>query len=210
MSGVAKQFLWLDGKTSGVIQGECRVREFEDWIEIDDWAWGLVQEKAKEGGVTQAVPSPITFGKTTDRATTKMLHAMAKGEKLHAIIRLEEMAAEQFALEIVLKDVQILDYSLDVKDLDKSNEATENWKFDYQEISFVVSGTEATDGEIVTTLKRPVWGSKESPAGSEEKKAKEMLKLAESLSTKKLQEIWDQIKKSWKHPNEGGGGGVDG
>lgn len=207
MSGQAKQFMRLEGKTSGVIQGECRVRGYDDWIDIDDWSWDLKQHSAEAGGVTQAIPMPISFSKLIDRASTRMLHAMARGEKLTALIRLEEMAASQFALEIAIKDVQILDYGLDVKDGDKSNEAAERWTFDYREISFSVSGSEAGRGAKVTTLTRPVWSREEgNPVDRLAKTTQDMLKLAKDLTPKQLSEIWEQIKEDWKRNQLPGGG----
>jgi type VI secretion system secreted protein Hcp len=78
----ADMFLYLEGKSTGVVKGESNVAEHPDEIEISEWSWGMTGSTAL-GGAGAAVKtalSEIRFGKGTDRSTTQLMSVMRSNE----------------------------------------------------------------------------------------------------------------------------------
>jgi type VI secretion system Hcp family effector len=189
---VAKLFLKLVGTQAGPIKGESQVFNYVDQIEIDDWSVKFEKESNPETGDTLNVPSVISFGKLLDRATTPMLLAMLIGDSLTATITLEEVAADQFGLNVTLEDARLLNYSMDAKDQEKSTSVEETWTLDYRKIKFQHQ-SDNRRGTSVYELSRPAWASTKSPNSGKDK-VSEIAKLAAEFEPGALDEMWSRVK----------------
>lgn len=78
----ADMFLYLEGKSTGVVKGESNVAEHADEIEISEWSWGMTGSNALggSGAAVRTALSEIRFGKGTDRSTTQLMSVMRSNE----------------------------------------------------------------------------------------------------------------------------------
>jgi type VI protein secretion system component Hcp len=194
MSSVAKLFLKLVGTQSGEIKGESRVVNYVDQIELDDWSWTLKPEKRPGTDESIPVPSAISFTKILDRATTPMLLALSVGDLLTATITLEEVAADQFGLELSIEGGRLVDYTMDAKDQEKGALVDETWTLDYRKVTFKHRNTNA-QGTSEYEFKRPDWASNTGPGGAKQNRESEIAKLAADHPPGDLDAMWDRVKK---------------
>jgi type VI protein secretion system component Hcp len=213
MAETSLLFMQVTGP-KGAIHGDCLVRmspnkDYRRWIDIDNWRWSQKKGKkatdAKADGASNTPqdivePSPFTFSKLTDSATTELLNAMSRGDALQVRLVLEDASQNDlFELTVRLKDARITQYEVSVRVRDKQLEIEEEWTFDYAEIVFELS-TRDTDGKKYgpfnsEALKRPAGAS---PTRTESKKT-QLMKLALEFPKADLKKIWEEIEARLDH-----------
>jgi type VI protein secretion system component Hcp len=201
-------FMKISGP-KGPIHGDCKVRmqdkDYRQWIDVDDWRWTLKNnDKAKEtrearasAGATpsQVVePSIFSFSKLTDSATTEMLAAMQRGDRLKVTLVVEDASLELFDLSIKLEDARFTSYQVSARAGEKQMAIEEEWNLDYKWIIFEYQADKQSGMSDVRLYRRPGL-STDAP----EKKESQLIELAlhSGFDRKTLQEIWAKIERQY-------------
>ena len=145
----AAHFFKLDTKNaSESVKGDGVVQGFEGQIEIDTWDWDV----KKSGSTTEKQaqtrspiePSLFSFTKAPDRATVRLIKAMHDNEIFPkgTLTLFEKLTGDksatggEFHLVIVLTDVVVNSYKLNVTSGDKEITLDEDWDLRYRTIEY--------------------------------------------------------------------------
>ncbi|MEO7336012.1 MAG: type VI secretion system tube protein Hcp [Caldimonas sp.] len=202
MSAVANVLMKIelaDGKT---VDGESTIVGHEGWIELDDWKWEIKFEKPESGkglggGVGMvAVPSPLTFSKLMDRASTGMLKEMASVNEMTVRMWMADVSDQPFRLEITIKRARFSEYEAKFNNNEKSVSVDEEWTLDYRTIKFAYFLGDRPGPEV--ELKRPAWASPGKAKGDEGSK-EEVIKFIRAQfdlnkSDSALDDLWNAMK----------------
>jgi type VI protein secretion system component Hcp len=163
-------------------------------IEIIDWNWTAANKKDKKdgeergGGKDEVEPSVFSITKAPDRASIKMLDALHSGEvfKQATFTLFEELHGQRdkssggFHLEVVLTDVQLIEYDCSATAGDKAVELEEEWVLNYTTITFKYE-----KGSVQSSFTRKPDASTESSKGPVE----EILTKAKALDPGQRKEL---------------------
>jgi type VI secretion system secreted protein Hcp len=77
-------FLYVEGKSTGVIKGESNVPEHFEEIEVAAWGWGMTGSSALGGGgaTVRTALSELRITKGVDQATTQLMSVMRNNEPI--------------------------------------------------------------------------------------------------------------------------------
>ncbi len=185
MAETSLLFMKLSGAKTGLIEGQAELAEHKNWIELDNWTWGL-EPKADDDSIEPAI---FCFSKLMDAASPTMLKAMGSGDELSATIVIEDGSLSMFELTIHLQKARITKYDLVSKVEDKRGSITEEWEFDYETIVLEYR-PDARSAPSIVRMRRPPGAATESS----QKKTKEIIELARGLDMETLDDIWLKIK----------------
>jgi type VI protein secretion system component Hcp len=164
--GVAAHYLQFVDQHGEAIKGESEGHKHDEWIDVNGWDWDATDESQKKSGATKDTPvkgaasgaartsagagdvgiqpSLLTFTKSVDRSTTRLMLAMDEGHVLQkaTITLLEELLdvnrkyRESFRLDVVLEQVKIVSYRLSVRASEHRVDMEETWGLNYTRIKF--------------------------------------------------------------------------
>jgi type VI protein secretion system component Hcp len=179
----SNQFLKILDASESVeffVWGESYNHKHLNEIELLGWNWGVVDPavstgapavkadedskfKAKSKGDRESQsgprPSQLTFTKTLDRSTTRLLNAMNTGEIFpFAYLSTEEVFEDEtshrpFDLQIVLTKLFVVSLSLQGNSESAGVSFGESWVVGYEDISFVYQWKELNRGAIPAIFK---------------------------------------------------------
>lgn len=163
---------------NGFVRGEAEEHDFEGRIEVTSWDWAVSDKAAKDPASKDAAakdsgkqtkgqgdtggqsyePKPLRFTKATDRATTRLLNAMLKGEIFPSAkftLRQERMIGtgsgglkkEEFLLHLMLTDVRVTSYSFNARAQTFEVDLDEDWVFSYRTIQVDYASAPGWDKE---------------------------------------------------------------
>jgi len=195
MSENSRIFMHLTSPSTGWIKGECTVDEYEEWIELDSWSWNL--GRAKNEAVV-GEPSLLSITKLMDKSTTAMLAAMSKGEKLHAMLAVDDASVDMmFELTVELVDLTIKEYDVQTAISDKGATVDEDWVFDYRTITFK-HRPDLKSGTKIAKLERPQGASTEVPGTAKKAEFKKigLELLGGGMNVQDLKAVWEELVKA--------------
>lgn len=170
----AAHFLKLETKNApNTVKGDGVAQGFEGQIEINTWDWDV----KKSGSTTEKQaqtrspiePSLFSFTKAPDRATVRLVQAMHENEifpkgTLTLFEKLEgerKITGGEFHLVVVLTDVVISSYKLNVASGDTEVTLDEDWELRYRTIEYRFD-----KGSQSVLITRPPGNTMSSPASS--------------------------------------------
>jgi type VI protein secretion system component Hcp len=220
----ANQFLKIfdvPGSKKDFILGESYKESHLNEIELLSWNWGVTDPSVPTGPPAENVgedtktkakvdakksdhqgqsgprPAQLTFTKTLDRSTTRLLNAMNNGEVFpSAVLAMEDAYKDSpypFDLKIILSKVYVVSFGLDGSGGDAGVTFSENWVLTYEEIKFEYRWKTTNAGPIPAFFKMPA-DSDQGPSQKAPKTATEKASAAE--------EQFDAMakKKGWINP----------
>ena len=222
MSAVANVLMKIELAGGKTVDGESTIVGHEGWIEIDDWKWEIKFEKPESGkgfggGIGMVpVPSPLTFSKLMDRASTGMLKEMASVNEMTVRLWMADVSDQPFRLEITIQRARLSDYDAKFNSNEKSVSIEEDWTLDYRKIKFAYFLGNKPGPEV--ELKRPAWaspGKAKGDQGNEEVIKFIRAQLALNPSETELNKLWEKRKdeakkKSNSHEEDTSGKEKDG
>lgn len=154
MASSALLFLKITDTRNQMVQGEAEPERFLNQIEVDDWSWSISMEVPETGGGKRPEPALLSISKGVDRASPRLMSALASGEvfpsaTLSLVEDMEETEAN-FDLTIVLTQLRVVDYELTVRDEEKQVVLDESYTLNYATIDFLYD-----DGKQQVSLRRP-------------------------------------------------------
>lgn len=164
----AEIYLKLTGP-SGAVDGDCQAEGHKDEIELFDWGWGLRLEDLpadKDGNDTGKVATADTvrISKAVDKASTTMMTLLNNGATCpEAILALKQSTQKAVVLKLVLKNVRLESYTLNVDCSDMEVELGEDWTLAYDEVKVQYSSAARTGGTSSFLLKLPPGIKQEDP-----------------------------------------------
>ena len=201
MSAVANVLMKIELAGGKTVDGESTIVGHEGWIEIDDWKWEIKYEKPESGkgiggGIGMVpVPSPLTFSKLMDRASTGMLKEMASVNEMTVRMWMADVSDQPFRLEITIQRARLSDYDAKFNSNEKSVSIEEDWTLDYRKIKFAYFLGNKPGPEV--ELKRPAWaspGKAKGDQGNEEVIKFIRAQLALNPSETELNKLWEKMK----------------
>jgi type VI protein secretion system component Hcp len=203
--GVAAHYLQFVDQHGEEIKGESEGHKHDYWIDVTSWNWDVSDESLKNSGTAKDTtargatsgaarasagggevgiqPSLLTFTKSVDRSTTRLLLAMDEGHVLQkaTITLLEELLdvnrkyREAFRLDVVLEDVKIVSYRLSVRASEHRVDLEETWGLNYTTIKFDY----VSAGGMNAKFDRPPGSEKGGAARSEVDPVQQQKRIAE-------------------------------
>jgi type VI protein secretion system component Hcp len=214
----ANQFLKIfdvPGSKKDFVLGESYKESHLNEIELISWNWGVTdpavptgppadkvdgdkktktkaETKSDHQGQNDPRPAQLTFTKTLDRSTTRLLSAMNNGEVFpSAVLAMEDAYKDSpypFDLKIILSKLYVVSFSLDGNGGDAGVSFSENWVVTYEEIKFEYRWKTTNAGPIPATFKMPPDSdqgpSQKAPPTAADKASKEEEQL-DALAKKK-------------------------
>lgn len=234
----ATQFLKLIDQNGVKVRGESFDEEHLQEIDLTGWSWDVkdprvVEPSAQKTGTADAAktqaakardprlngqgesdtrpkPNVLSFSKSTDSATTRLLLAMDNGEIFpKAILTIEERfleAPHRFRMVIELKDVFILSFKWRASAESSGTTFNEDWDLNYSQIHFQYDwhgkddkGQSSGGGVIDQIFDRPPddtdSASRKAPLSSAEKREKSDADVEDYLK-RNPQVIAEHVKKA--------------
>lgn len=187
MSEHARLFMKLTGEDGRLIAGDASAMGMKGWIELEDWNWSM-RRKSGQTDANAVEPTKLTFSKSMDKATHRMLRAMSTGEALTAMVKLDDASLHLFNLTLHLSKVRILDYKFSTQASDKSMSISEDWGFDYESILFEYR-QDIQKGAVEVEILRPPGSSTDSPDETKRK----FVELFTDLKVEPLESLWQEV-----------------
>lgn len=160
---MASHYLEIIDEDGEQILGESEGHEYEDWIDVQSWSWGVSEKSgdksddpksapkggskaaAGAGAETGVETQKFQFTKGVDASTTRLMRKMDDGKvlKMATFTLFEEtvdMGSERrkvFRLHAVLEKPRIVEYSLQANAGELAVELTETWTLEYSKVTFL-------------------------------------------------------------------------
>jgi type VI protein secretion system component Hcp len=227
----ATQFLKITDKNKEIVSGECFDEDHRGEIDLTGWSWGVedprVEPAVPKGGAVKGQdtksqdtklkgqgesdsrprPNILSFQKSTDRATARLLTAMNGGEIFpEAVLTIEERFAPEsapsgggsqespnrFSMKVELKDAFLVNFQWRASAETSGMTFSEDWQLNYSRIHIKYDwrparekGKPAEGGVIEQFFDRPPDASdntvKKSPITSAEKLDKDRAQFDDNL-----------------------------
>lgn len=132
--------IYLELRRGGGVKvgGGAVAKDYEGHIELFDWSWGLTldnlspSDKADE---RQAKGNMVAISKPVDVATTAMLSLLQSGETCDsAILTMTQRTQKSVVLKVMLKNVRLMSYDLEVECGDMEVVLSEEWELSYDKV----------------------------------------------------------------------------
>lgn len=166
-------FMRLTKQGGGAVDGECEVDGYEDWIELDDWSWGVAFQQQEDDGKDQAVPTKFSFNKAPDRSSTVLMsHLNTSKPFAKADIRLVDWKHSRFELRAELTNLRMVSLSFSGQLADASADLDEHWECDFNTVTFshFMGNDKGQKVPRTTSFTRPPNASLNSPRKAKPKK----------------------------------------
>lgn len=192
-------YLLLLDKANEAVQGDTLTAKYKNQIECADWRWQVrTKEDARTtghratGAGSRVEPTVLCFSKPPDRSSTRMMTALDTGELFpKATFTLyEELAGDRkdtlgsFNLRIMLTEVRVIKYNLCASSDPNEVTLSEDWEFDYQEITFEFN----MQGNQKVSVQRRPNSSYEPPEANKVEKLMQKVADLDSFELNKFRE----------------------
>lgn len=119
------------------VGGDAQASGHEGEIELFDWGWGLsLEEQSPEAGTeAEAQGTLVAFSKPVDRASVPMMSILQSGEVCsQATLTMRQRTKKPVTIKMILKNVRLTHYDLEVECDDNEVTLSEDWKMSYETV----------------------------------------------------------------------------
>lgn len=160
--------IYLDLQYGGArIEGSSQVESYKNHIELFDWSWGIVLgdvSPTAQSSERQAQGNMVSIKKPLDKATTAMLKLLQNGETCTSgTLLMVQQGERPVEMKIMLRNVRVMSYDLDVETADREVELTEKWMLGYDKVEISYKGG-STAGVRGFTMDCPPGVKQDAPA----------------------------------------------
>lgn len=173
--------IYLDLRRGGSkVEGGSLAKDYEGHIELFDWSWGLRLDNLSPSGKSserQAKGNMVAISKPVDRASTAMLSLLQSGETCDmATLTLTQRTQKAVVLKVILKNVRLMSYDLEVECADLEVVLSEEWELAYDKVEVrymsaatlgaAKSGVSSSGGLRTFSLDTPPGAEQDEPVRS--------------------------------------------
>lgn len=119
------------------VGGDAQAQGHEGEIELFDWGWGLALEEQspQPGSEAEAQGTLVAFSKPVDSASVPMMSILQSGEVCsQAVLTMRQRTEKPVTIKMVLKNVRLTSYDLEVECDDNEVTLSEDWKMSYETV----------------------------------------------------------------------------
>lgn len=197
----AEIYLRLRDDNNALVTGDCQAKGHEGDIDLSKWGWGFQMEPEDGKGSPPASylkASLVGFSKPVDSASLKLINLFHAGICCkEAVLYMKQSLEEVVSVKMMLKDVTLMAYDLDVGDDGSEVVLSENWtlRFDTLKLEYTLPGP--TNKRVTKTFEVPSGATVDGtpPSGSS---LDELLKYPKEQLVAAVNAKIEQEKKSGK------------
>ncbi len=150
--------IYLELRRAGGVKvgGGAVAQDYEGQIELFDWSWGIGLGDLSPDGKSeerQAKGNMVAISKPVDRATTAMLTLLQSGETCDsAVLTMTQRTEKAVVMKVMLKNVRLMSYDLEVECGDLEVVLSEEWELSYDKVEIRYSSAATGQGGMRTFM----------------------------------------------------------
>lgn len=205
--------IYLELRRGGGVKvgGGAVAKDYEGHIELFDWSWGIGLGDLSPDGKSeerQAKGNMVAISKPVDRATTAMLTLLQSGETCDsAVLTMTQRSEKAVVMKVMLKNVRLMSYDLEVECGDLEVVLSEEWELSYDKVEIrymsaasiqgAKSGTSGQGGVRTFMMETPPGVTQDEPVRSPRVSGIDSDPVSAGMSKEEvLKLIEEQLKKN--------------
>ncbi|RZL10505.1 MAG: hypothetical protein EOP40_06170 [Rubrivivax sp.] len=150
--------IYLELRRAGGVKvgGGAVAQDYEGSIELFDWSWGIGLGDLSPDGKSeerQAKCNMVAISKPVDRATTALLTLLQSGETCDsAVLTMTQRSEKPVVMKVMLKNVRLMSYDLEVECADLEVVLSEEWEMSYDRVEIRYSSAAGGQGGMRTFM----------------------------------------------------------
>jgi type VI protein secretion system component Hcp len=164
--------IYLELRRAGGVKvgGSAVAQDYEGHIELFDWSWGIGLGDLSPDGKSeerQAKCNMVAISKPVDRATTALLTLLQSGETCDsAVLTMTQRSEKPVVMKVMLKNVRLMSYDLEVECADLEVVLSEEWEMSYDRVEIRYSSAASGGGMRTFMMETPPGVTQDEPVRS--------------------------------------------